>query len=172
MRRHILVFILFSLIIIAGCSSSQLGWKAEDGSSDKQSAQKGMIEDFDPLTLEDDDIRVTPTRSQSPNEPVQNDIPILRESESQTSSQDLVQGFRVQLLATGDEVQAREAQRNAIFRFEEDVYLVFEPPLYKLRIGDCSTRKDAESLKEKAHSNGFRDAWVVPSKIDPRKAGL
>ena len=36
---------------------------------------------------------------------------------------------------------------------------------------DCKTRKEAEELREKAVRNGFRDAWVVPSKIVVKNKG-
>ena len=48
------------LFLIASCSTSQFGWKSESGSEKKSSQGKGYVEDFDPLTLEEEDIVVSP----------------------------------------------------------------------------------------------------------------
>jgi len=71
----------------------------------------------------------------------------------------------VQLLATSDEEMAREEKKRAVFKFEDKVYLIFDAPMYKIRVGDCLTRKEAEELKKQAVSQGFTDAWIVPSQV-------
>jgi len=158
-----LVLLLF---FITSCSTSQFGWKSEPKPEGKSSKGKEYVEDFDPLTLDEEDIVVSPREESPINKEDREDIA------KQAPSEDLViheggmiQGFRVQLLATADENQARDAKKKAIFKFQSGVYLVFEAPHYKLRIGDCATRKEAEELKKEAFRNGFRDAWIVPSKV-------
>ena len=162
-------WLIVGIIFFLSCSASQFGWKAEDDMRNQRAEKGGFIEDFDPLSLDDDDIVITPVAKPPP--PAEEDKPahITPTQAPEKSTPAIIQGYRVQLLATGDEPQAREAQKSAIFRFEEGVYLVFEPPLYKLRIGDCQTRKEAEDLREKAIRNGFHDAWIVPSKIQLRR---
>ena len=161
----LLVLILFMF----SCSASQFGWKA-DSESGKRTGDKGRyLEDFDPLSLDDDDIAIRPDKTEASTDDEEKPILIETQPESDDASPETVQGYRVQLLATGDEFQAREAKKNAIFRFQEGVYLVFEAPLYKLRIGDCQTRREADQLRENAVRNGFRDAWIVPSRIFLKK---
>ncbi len=157
------------ILLMLSCSASQMGWKAESDTEGKIGEKRNLLEDFDPLSLNDDDIVITPVLRTSTT----NNI-VRREQETriineERSEDEMVQGYRVQLLATDDEFNAREAKKNAIFRFEEGVYLVFEAPHYRLRIGDCQTRSEAEALREKAIRNGFRDAWIVPSKIFPQR---
>lgn len=153
------VFLLFS------CTASQFGWK--EGSTDEQKPVKQkMIEDFDPLTLDDDDIVVPiPERGiQTESAGRTRTVPLPTEEES--SDEEMTQGFRVQLMATGDEAMAREMQRDAIFKFPEvDVYLTLDGSLYRLRIGDCLTRRDAELLREEAVRKRFHDCWIVPSMV-------
>jgi hypothetical protein len=165
MRIHNILWLMVGIVFLLSCSASQFGWKAEDDMRDQRATKSGFIEDFDPLSLDDDDIVVTPDQKPTPEAEDEKPQPAIQKPIQEKSTPEIVQGFRVQLLATGDESQAREAQKSAIFRFEEGVYLAFEPPLYKLRIGDCRTRKEAEELRQKAIRNGFDDAWIVPSKI-------
>ena len=159
--------VTITIVILTACSTSQFGWKAEGDSASKSK----YIEDFDPLSLEDDDIVIGPTGRASSSD--DEDVSLLSPSDSRAgeSEPEMIPGFRVQLLATGDELQAREAKRDAIFKFQVGVYLVFEAPMYKLRIGDCRTRKEAEALRGQAVRSGFRDAWIVPSKIMAKQEG-
>jgi len=77
----------------------------------------------------------------------------------------LVDGFRIQLLATRDESEARRARDDARSSFPENSYLLYDNPYYKLRLGDCLTRPAADSLQQRAISKGFSGAWIVRSQV-------
>lgn len=155
----VLIFLLFY------CSASQFGWKTEK-EPEGEASKKKYVEDFDPLALEEEDIKVQPVEKKPVVETEQEDITEPIPSDDLAFNQkEMIQGFRIQLLATTDENQARDAKKRAIFKFQTGVYLVFEAPHYKLRIGDCATKQEAEELKKEAYRNGFRDAWIVPSKV-------
>ncbi len=153
------------LFLIVSCSTSQFGWKSESGSRKKSSKGKEYVEDFDPLSLEEEDIVVSPQEKSPTEENGEKPVEPMPSEDLALHEGSMIQGFRVQLLATTDENQARDAKKKAIFKFQTGVYLVFEAPHYKLRIGDCATRKEAEDLKKEAFRNGFPDAWIVPSKV-------
>jgi hypothetical protein len=158
-----LVLVAFSVL---SCSTSQFGWKTEPEPEKEGTRKTGYVEDFDPLTLQEDEIEVRPIEETPTFEESQEDISeSIPSGELALNEKEMVQGFRVQLLATTDENQARDAKKRAIFRFQTGVYLVFEAPHYKLRIGDCITRKEAEDLRKEASRSGFQDAWIVPSKV-------
>ena len=152
------------ILLLMSCSASKLGWKGE---SDGTQADPGYIEDFDPLTLDEPEIDVEPVVENVPDDtqvsPIETDQP----PASDISTDDMVDGFRVQLFAIKDEARAREERRKAVFRFEEHVYLDFDSPYWRLRVGDCQTRSEAEELVEKAKEVGFFDnnPFVVPSKV-------
>lgn len=74
-------------------------------------------------------------------------------------------GWRVQILATTMDKQARDAQREAVVKFSEGVYIIYDPPMYKLRVGNCETREEAQELRKFAVALGYRDAWIVRDKI-------
>lgn len=76
-----------------------------------------------------------------------------------------VPGYRVQLVATDAEFEARAVEEKALIEFDENVYLIFDSPTYKVRIGDCVSRLEANELRKKAANLGYRDAWVVQSRV-------
>ncbi len=86
-------------------------------------------------------------------------------SKAEVDSSRLVEGFRVQLLATREESEARRARDDARAGFPENSYLLFDNPYYKLRLGDCLTRTSADSLQQRAVSKGFTGAWIVRSLV-------
>jgi hypothetical protein len=45
------------------------------------------------------------------------------------------------------------------------MYIEFEAPLYKVRVGDCATRHEADTLKEKAGTQGYDGAWVAETPV-------
>ena len=48
----------------------------------------------------------------------------------------------------------------------EQIYIIFELPNYKLRVGNFVNRKEAESFQKKIVRLGYRTAWVVPTMIE------
>ena len=79
-------------------------------------------------------------------------------------------GYRVQLVQTSDPEEAKNVQREAIFRFEEGVYRVFNAPFYKVRIGDLVNWNDAEKLQKLAFQKGFKEAWIIQTQVNLKKA--
>jgi len=44
-------------------------------------------------------------------------------------------------------------------------YLVFESPQYKVRIGNVTTRSEAEEIRNMAKDYGYKGAFIVRSKV-------
>ncbi len=154
---------VFLLLFIVSCSSSQWGWKPENESGDRGARKQNMVEDFDPLSLNDDDIIVTPAAVNKSKEEQRGEETIPTEVEMK--QREVVNGYRVQLIAVKDEDAARKVQEKAIYLFEEEVYLIFDTPNYKVQVGDCKTEEEANELVQRARSLGFSDAWKVPAKV-------
>ena len=49
---------------------------------------------------------------------------------------------------------------------KEKIYIQFELPNYKLRIGNFSSRKKAELYRAKIVRLGYRSSWVIPTLIE------
>ncbi|RKY67671.1 MAG: hypothetical protein DRQ02_06635 [Candidatus Latescibacterota bacterium] len=155
--RWLLLFPVVSLICLGiGCSGRAV------------ICQRGVLEEqFDPLSLQDDDIweelkkpapAVSETASATPSSPAVPDT-------SQREGPKYVQGFRVQIFASPDRERAVQAQERAEMILEEDVYLEFEAPYYKVRVGDCGSAAQAEKLLEKLRKKGYHDAFRVRTTI-------
>ena len=80
----------------------------------------------------------------------------------------MVDGFRVQVFATGDEETAEAVREAAQEKMGIPVYVELVEGLYKVRIGDCATREAAEVLKQRCQEAGYGDAWIVETQV---KAG-
>jgi hypothetical protein len=75
-------------------------------------------------------------------------------------------GYRVQILATQDVFEAEAARKRAEQVFNEPVYVVFESPYYKVRLGNFSNDLDARNLERQARQKGYPSSWIVPSDIN------
>jgi len=78
-----------------------------------------------------------------------------------------IEGFRVQIFATQDRNKADQLQEKLALKFDEKIYIIFEAPNYKLRIGDFLDRDDAEILRMRLVSSNFPSSWIVRTRIQP-----
>lgn len=77
-----------------------------------------------------------------------------------------LQGFRIQLLATNNFDEANDTRNMLTTTFPELwIYLVFEAPTYKIRVGDFVNRAEAKPLLDMFQMQGYRKAWIVPDRI-------
>jgi hypothetical protein len=91
------------------------------------------------------------------------------ETDSVHIEERFVQGFRIQLLATPHFDEVSQARQVAAQLFETDsVYVVFDPPIYKLRVGDYRSRLDANRALSGVIRQGYPDAWVVADRVVQR----
>jgi len=75
-------------------------------------------------------------------------------------------GWKVQLFSTTDFYRADTVYFQAIDDFiEQDVVKVFNSPYYKIRLGNCITREEAEDLLDRALDLKYRDAWIIRTAV-------
>ena len=169
MRRYILIFPLI-VILLASCSLSKFGWESENGKESPSIEKKGIVEDWDPLTLKEEEVKVTPVDTvkavapKTNSQPQQSPIATLT-APLDEENDDQVTGFRVQLLTSSSETAAREEKSKAMLRFNEKVYLIFDAQ-YKVRIGDFLTYDEAKPLRNLAIQKGYPDAFIVRTKVN------
>ena len=112
-------------------------------------------------------------------------IPILPEGERGLSGEDLPRGveaaepaaesaeaqlpkrygYRVQLFATSKRELAEERADEFRQLFDENVYVEFEGILYKVRVGDCLGRDDADALRRRAVGLGLEGVFIVDTLV-------
>jgi len=77
-----------------------------------------------------------------------------------------VVGFRVQVFSASSRQAADEAQTLARERLgRSDVYVEFEPPFFKVRVGNFATRGEAEALVSHAKDKGYETPFPVQTQI-------
>ena len=74
-------------------------------------------------------------------------------------------GYRIQLISTQNLAEAISVKARADSTCSVPVYVDFEPPNYKVRIGNYITNEEAMIMQNGMQGQGFDNAWVVPSKI-------
>ncbi|MCR4438847.1 MAG: SPOR domain-containing protein [bacterium] len=148
--------------LVAGCATTPRG-KESTSAAKKVS---GVVEDWDPASLKESEPAIpVPEGVARPSKGVVTQPePFGTETAAQPS---LLQGYRVQIISTPFEEVAREVRKEAVLKFEEPVYMVFDAPYYKVRVGDCLSRFEAEELQQKAIEKGFGQAWVVRTMVTP-----
>ena len=152
-------WIILPAIFIIGCAGTQEVVKDDTPVQDIYRYD----ESFDPLSLNDDDIIIAGDESiqvidNSTNNPNPENPIVVKE----------INGFRVQILATKNIETASLFEQEASERFnnlDHKTYLIFEAPLYRIRVGDCRERSQAEELRDLALQYGYRESFIVKCKI-------
>ena len=78
----------------------------------------------------------------------------------------LVKGYRVQIVISQNEEELKNLQNEIEKLIDEKIYIIFELPNYKLRVGNFLNRKEAEDFQNTIVRLGYRTAWVVPTMIE------
>ena len=84
------------------------------------------------------------------------------------STQIIVEGFRVQVLATRDRGSAERLRDELILTYNYDIFIVFEAPNYKVRMGNFFDRQQAEKFRQILVRKGYPSAWIIRTRIDPK----
>jgi hypothetical protein len=79
------------------------------------------------------------------------------------------QAYRVQLHTSRVYGEARQAARVAEEIFDQPVYVDYEVPNYKVRVGNFPDRDQALSYQQKARAAGYSNAWVVMVNVAVRE---
>ena len=79
-----------------------------------------------------------------------------------------VYGYRIQIGIDQNKERMEALMQRARSRIDLDVYLEFEAPFYRVRIGNFKTRKEAEQYVKELKDKGFRDSLWVMSEIEAK----
>lgn len=152
------------------CSAGTMG-TVNDKNADPRSGKDQKValtayeSTFDPRTYEEDieAIKKSPVAEQIQNEEKTEGDTVIVEEE-------VLQGFRIQIFATSGIDEANFLKAMAAQRVPEDsIYIVYDQPVYKVRLGDFLTRYQANLRLPSVIGKGFTDAWVVADRVIQRK---
>ena len=88
------------------------------------------------------------------------------------SAQSVSEGYRVQVLATRYFERADSLAVIIKNTVRDSVYVDFEAPNYKVRVGDFIDRDSAESLQQDLVQMGYNSAWILRSRINSKASGI
>jgi hypothetical protein len=158
-----------AFVVLAGCSSTDSSRKSSTlatGEQDHKVVLSQSEKNFNPSDY-DDEIEVIKKQHEFEQQRASAEHP----QDSVVVESELTQGFRIQIFATGSIDEANAMRQTAVQRLTEDsIYVVFDPPVYKVRVGDFHTRVEANQRLGVISAMGFADAWVVGDKITVRRS--
>ncbi len=166
---------------VVDCSSSSGPAPAEERETANAAAATAPAK-LDPLELPQD-TRVVPQLQPrkgeiigSGNEPVtknnSNENKAVEPAKPIKSQVDSLssQALRIQLHSTELFGEAKRERLVAEEIFDQPVYLDYEVPYYKVRVGNFLQRKEAESYLSKAKTAGYQNAWIVAVRVNVKEA--
>jgi hypothetical protein len=76
-------------------------------------------------------------------------------------------GYRIQVTSTNDREKAFSIKADLLNRFpEENSYVMFQSPYFKVRIGNFLKREDAEKFRKKLNKLFPQGVYIVEDAID------
>ncbi|MBX2930404.1 MAG: SPOR domain-containing protein [Chitinophagaceae bacterium] len=92
---------------------------------------------------------------------------IINKRSSMLTSTGQYKGFRIQVISTRDRENAFSIKADLLTKFpEEKVYVMFQSPNFKVRIGNFITREDAEKLRKPLNKMFKNGVFIVEDVID------
>lgn len=83
----------------------------------------------------------------------------------------ITEGFRVQILATKSMTKADSLSAILNTVLQDSIYVVYETPNYKVRVGDYIVRAEAEETRQYLSNIGYPSAWIIRTRITPQQSG-
>ena len=76
------------------------------------------------------------------------------------------EGFRLQIYESSASDQANKILNKYKRALSDSLYIIFEAPLYKIRYGNFVTKPEAEVVKNELKKKGYKNIWIVKSRIE------
>ncbi|MFC1683763.1 SPOR domain-containing protein [Candidatus Zixiibacteriota bacterium] len=163
MKKSLTILILLSLLLAFACTP--LPPKGGGQTGELAEAER----DFDPLAQDRNrPITIVPGEGSSNGDQTDstNGTELdLNDDPADPGRQMVTQGYRVQIFLSDDLREASRIMAEARERFEEEVYLEYDAPYYKVRVGDYGTESEGDGLLKIAQRLGYGDAWLVRTVI-------
>ncbi len=148
-------------VLVFACGGTKATKPGLEDSNPQDVARAGVLdESFDPSTLREPPIPILPKNRETGAV----EQGAATSEELKVEGEQEMTGYRIQILQTEFAEEAREIQKEALL-LDQEIYLTFDNPYYKVRLGDFQRRSDAEEFLENVLDKGFRNAWIVRTKI-------
>ena len=162
--KYLIIVISFLFVSCSGFSIFMQSGTSDEVDQDDISNQ----EEFDPGTLPEKFTIATPSYKSFQKVQAGNFREITLSDSAQIDSTISVPGFRVQIFTSTSFIRVEEVYLNAFTNFYDiPIYKIFDPPFYKIRVGNFIRREEAELYYNQRIQKFYPEAWVVQSKILP-----
>jgi hypothetical protein len=153
-----------------GCTSSKPLLVKEKPKYEQQKEKKLLLSEYEatlnPVAFDQEIEIVQKARDDEQKHQNPLEIPM----DSMVVQEEVVQGFRIQIFSSSNVDETTLMKNLALEKFVGDsVYVVYDAPVYKVRIGDFVNRYEANQRLPEFVEKGYRDAWIVPDRIVQRK---
>jgi hypothetical protein len=171
MKTQILFLALCVLVLLtAGCSSTSPSIRGEEPKQETSKGDTRSLAEYE-ATLNpvdyDQEVEVVEKTHVDEKKP---QVPLAIPKDSLVVEEEVVQGFRIQVFSSSGVDEATLMKDILTDKFIGDsVYVVYDAPVYKVRVGDFLNRYEANQRLPEFTEKGYRDAWIVPDRIVQRK---
>ena len=180
MKKTINILLILSYLFIISCSAST-GSRYEKNENDEKKVEPPKTDEtIKTEVVEDFDMSPYQTKieidEKSPiKDPINNESLSIwydyEEADTAIINDRIIigkeYGYRVQVLAT-DNLEEADSLRSEIYfnATQKDVYVVFDPPFYKVLVGDFKQFSDAKNLSFRLSQMGYTESRVVSDTIN------
>ena len=77
-------------------------------------------------------------------------------------------GFRIQLYESSSSEEVNSKIKKYKKQIKDSLYVIFEAPVYKIHYGNFSKKYEAEKIKNQLRQKGFKNIWIVRSRIEQK----
>ena len=77
-------------------------------------------------------------------------------------------GFRIQLYESSSAEKVNSVIKKYKKKMRDSLYVIFEAPVYKIHYGNFSKKYEAEKIKNQLRQKGFKNIWIVRSRIEQK----
>lgn len=167
----LLPFVLLSLLIFSfgwmQCASERAAVKTATPSPTVMDSSEAKI---DILSLLKDDITIPPKVRKIETSPIDTTLPAalfqVKQDTTVPQEDEMTMGYRIEIFRSDSFPAATSMQEKALLEFTESgVYLDYDAPYYKVRVGDCTNRVDAEGLLKRVQQMGYPEAFLINSRV-------
>lgn len=175
MKKHLLVFAFLIPLVFYSCSAStseRYSKEEEKTDESKNIENSGVLEedfDFTPYRTKLD---IPEKRLSFPSSVKSKDVWYDYDEENVDTSSvkkiiNKVNGYRVLILTTDNLEEANNMRDEAYTTMtQKEVYVIFDPPFYKVMIGDFTNYSNAKNLSFKLNQIGYNEARVVNETVN------
>jgi cell division septation protein DedD len=166
--KGLLVVLAALALVVCGCTAKRQMQKPESASKDApyEFEKEGDIPPLEESeVVEEPDFEEVPLTEEEVFEEEMEIPPPEELAVEQAPPVEMTDGYRVQVFATGDEETAEAVREAGERKLGVPVYTEYVDGLYKVRVGDCLAREEADALLNRCRDAGYGDAWIVETRV-------